>query len=97
MLSDQLISVQEFCGYHQLDIAFVQTLEQHGLVQLITIEQTYYIEPDAVAPLEKLVRLHQDLAIHPDDLDVVNELVERIESLQQQIAQLQNRLAFYER
>jgi len=96
MLTDQLISVHEFCSYHQLDITFVETLEQQGLIQITTVEQGLYIQPDAVAPLERLVRLHQDLAIHTDDLDVVNELVERIESLQQQITQLQNRLAFYE-
>jgi len=96
MLTDQLISVHEFCSYHQLDIKFVEMLEQQGLIQITTVEQGLYIQPDAVAPLERLVRLHQDLAIHTDDLDVVNELVERIESLQQQITQLQNRLAFYE-
>lgn len=97
MQTDQLISVYEFCRYHQLDITFVQMLGQQGLVEIITVEQSLYIQPEQVARLEKLTRLHQDLAIQPDDLDIVSELVERIESLQEQVAQLRNRLAFYER
>ncbi len=97
MPANQLISVHEFCRYHQLDITFVQMLDQQGLVEIITVEQTLYIQPEQVARLEKLTRLHQDLEIQANDLDIVSELVERIENLQEQVAQLRNRLAFYER
>lgn len=97
MQSEQnLISVREFCGYHQIDVTFVQTLEQQGLIQIVTWEQSLYVRPDELPRLEKMVRLHQDLDIHPDDLDVVNELLERIETLQDRVTHLQNRLVFYQ-
>lgn len=96
MQAESLISILDFCGYHQLELTFVQTLEQRGLVELITIEQALYVRPEEVARLEKFVRLHQELAIHADDLDIVSELLDRVENLQQQINDLHNRLAFYE-
>lgn len=96
MQPESLLSVQTFCTYYHVELEFVQTLEQRGLIQTVTFEETLYIDPEQVGQLEKFVRLHQDLAIHADDLDVVSELLERIDGLQQQVTQLQNRLAFYE-
>lgn len=91
-----LVSIPEFCGVHHLEIAFVQTLEQRGLIEIVTVEQAQYVQSGQLARLEKFVRLHQELAIHTDDLDVVSDLLERVEDLQQQVTRLQNRLAFYE-
>ncbi|GAB3548720.1 chaperone modulator CbpM [Spirosoma fluminis] len=96
MQTNSLISVSEFCVYHQVDVTFVDVLAQRGLIQVIMVEQVAYVQPDELPGLEKLVRLHQDLAIHADDLDVVSDLLKRIELLQHQITQLQNRLSFYE-
>jgi len=96
MQTENLISVREFCVYHQVEVTFIQSLEQNGLIETITLEQTVYVPTGQLVRLEKLVRLHQDLAIHPDDLDVVSDLLERLDDLQQQVVQLQNRLAFYE-
>jgi hypothetical protein len=96
MQTNHLISVSEFCLYHQVEVTFINVLEQHGLIQTTTIEQSAYVQTEQLPQLEKFVRLHQDLAIHTDDLDVVSELLDRIESLQRQVMRLQNRLAFYE-
>ncbi len=96
MQRESLISVSEFCLYHRVDTTFVQTLAQQGLVSVITQQELVYIAPEQVGRLEKFVRLHQQLAIHPDDLDVVSNLLERVEDLQLQLSQLQNRLLFYE-
>ena len=95
-MQPDLILISEFCVYHHVEIEFVQLLEQRGLIQTETVQQSVYVQSEQLPRLEKFVRLHQDLAIHADDLDVVNDLVERLESLQQQITHLQNRLVFYE-
>ncbi|MCK8491723.1 MULTISPECIES: chaperone modulator CbpM [Spirosoma] len=97
MLPTHLISVSDFCVHHHIEVAFIDLLEQQGLVEIITVERITYVQPDQLGRLEKLVRLHQELAIHPTDLDIVSDLLERVEGLQNQITQLQNRLVFYER
>ncbi|MVM33351.1 hypothetical protein GO755_25145 [Spirosoma sp. HMF4905] len=96
MQTTHLISVRDFCVHHHVEITFVETLADNGLIETTIVEQTTYVQPEQVGRLEKFVRLHQDLAIHADDLDVVSDLLDRMEYLQQQLAQLQNRLVFYE-
>lgn len=96
MQTTSLISVRDFCVYHHIEITFVDTLADSGLIETTLVEQTSYVHPDQVGRLEKFVRLHQDLAIHTDDLDVVSNLLDQVEDLQQQLTQLRNRLVFYE-
>ncbi|GAB4025903.1 chaperone modulator CbpM [Spirosoma koreense] len=96
MQTTHLISVREFCVHHHIEITFVESLADNGLIETTTVEHTIYVHPEQLGRLEKFVRLHQDLAIHPDDLDVVSDLLDRVEHLQQQVTQLRNRLIFYE-
>ncbi len=96
MPAQSLILASEFCAYYQLDVTFVDQLEQQGLVETVIVEQVVYLHTDQLGRLEKLVRLHRELAIHADDLDIVANLLEQLESLQNQVTRLQNRLLFYE-
>ena len=96
MQTTHLISVREFCVHHHIEITFIETLASNGLIETTLVEQAVYVHPEQLERLEKFVRLHQDLAIHTDDLDVVSDLLDRMESLQHQVTQLRNRLGFYE-
>ena len=97
MQTEHLVLVRDFCVYHNVEITFVETLAANDLIQTTTIEQTLYVEPAQLLQLEKFVRLHRDLNIHTDDLDVVADLLDRMETLQSEVVTLQNRLRFYER
>lgn len=96
MVPNALIPAHDFCVHHQVEIAFLYDLARRDLVDIITVEQVIYVQPTQLARLEKLVRLHQDLSIHPDDLDIVANLLEQVEQLQGQLTNLRNRLRFYE-
>jgi len=96
MENESLISVTEFCSYHHLDIQFIQLLEQNGLIETTIVEQKTYLPFEQLGQLEKLIRLHQELEIDAQNLDVVSHLLQRMEHLQQEILQLKNRLVFYE-
>src|SRR5580704_17899328 len=96
MEKDNLVSITEFCNFHQLDIHFIDLLEESGLIQTTVMEHQVYIESGRLESLEKLVRMHRDLEIHADNLDIVAYLVDRMQTLQLEIVQLKNRLKFYE-
>ena len=96
MPADTLIPAREFCSFYQLDVSFVVALEEQGMLETITIGPVRYLHPDQLGPLERLIRLHRELAIHVEDLDIVIHLLERLEQTREQVNQLQNRLAFYE-
>lgn len=95
MLPSDLIPAHDFCVYHHVEITFLRTLDRRGLIDVVTVEQTDYVRPDQLTRLERLVRLHQELAIHPDDLDIISNLLEQVEDLQQQVVSLRNQLRFY--
>ncbi len=87
-----MIVVEEFCTVHELEISFVDRLAEHDLVHLVSIDQRSYISQEELPVLERFVRLHQDLGLPPDSLDVIDRLLSQIESLQEEIARLRNRL-----
>lgn len=97
MTSESLTPASDFCGYHRLDIDFVYRLEQRGLIEIVRVAETSFLQTDQLGHLEKLVRLHRDLAVHTDDLDIVSHLLDQLEGLQGELTQLRNRLVFYER
>jgi hypothetical protein len=96
MENENLISITEFCRYHHVDSGFIQLLEQNGLIETTIVQQTIYVQTDNLNQLEKFVRLHQELNIPAENLDIVSHLLNRMENLQHEINQLKNRLGFYE-
>src|SRR5580693_6228124 len=97
MGNENLISVLEFCRVHHIDVQFIELLEQTGLIETTSVQQTLYVHTDNLGKLEKLVRLNQDLEIPADNLDIVAGLLTRMEYLQEEIKDLRNRLGFYEK
>jgi chaperone modulatory protein CbpM len=96
MQTAQLIPINTFCIHHQVDIAFIHSLQRFGLIEIITIEETTFIPEDKVNELEKLVRLYHELEINLEGIDVITHLLERVKKMQEKIIALQNRLSLYE-
>jgi hypothetical protein len=95
-MASQLISASEFCAHHQIEISFLQSLNEYGLIKIATAESNSYLHPDDVTLIEKLVRLHYDLHINLEGIDAIHHLLQRMENMQNEMLQLQNRLRLYE-
>src|SRR6266705_1608324 len=96
MQPEDMIVLDEFCTSHQLEISFIRVLEEHELIEIIIVNETQYVPQNELPKLEQIVRLHQELNINPEGIDVVNNLLQRIENMQNEIITLRNRLNFYE-
>jgi len=96
MQSADLIVLDEFCASHQVEISFVRSLEEHGLIETIIVNETRCIPGDDLSKLEQIIRLHQELNINPEGIDAINLLLKRIENMQNEITELRNKLNFYE-
>jgi chaperone modulatory protein CbpM len=94
-METEIIALDEFCSSHQIEISFIQSLEEHGLVQTIIVDQSMCVHANDLPKLERIVRLYQELNINPEDLDVIDHLLKRIEAMQHEISDLKNRLDFY--
>ena len=96
MESEHMIVLEEFCTSHQVEVSFVRTLEEHGLIETIIVNETLYIQENELPKLEQILRLHQELNINSEGVDAIINLLKRIENMQNEITVLRNKLNFYE-
>ncbi len=91
-----MIVLDEFCANHQVEISFIRSLEEHGLIEIIIVNETLCVPGNELSKLEQIVRLHREFNINLEGIDAINNLLQRIENLQNEITELRNRLNFYE-
>jgi hypothetical protein len=96
MNSKDLIQIKQFCLYHEIENTFITELHNYGLVQIIVLEEDEYLQPEQLPAVEKMIRLHYDLKINLEGLDVIANLLDKIEVLQQNLTATQNKLRLYE-
>ena len=95
-MDDRYISIVEFCRCHHLEYSFINSLNEHGLIETVIIEDTEYLERERLRDLERMVRLHTDLEINLQGIDAINHLLERVSNLQNEVRILKNRLSRFE-
>jgi chaperone modulatory protein CbpM len=91
-----LISLEEFCASHDIEISFITSLKDSGLIEITTIDEAVFIEADRLQQLEKFVRLYYELDINLEGIETINYLLQRISSMQAEITTLRNKLRIYE-
>ena len=92
----KLISANEFCAIHNIEISFIESLEETGLIEIETIEDTGFIPETQLHELEKMVRLYSDLDINVEGIDAITHLLHQIMNLQDEVITLKNRLRMFE-
>jgi hypothetical protein len=96
METEYLIAIDEFCASHNIEISFVSSLHQSGLIEITTIKESAFIEADQLQQLEKFVRLYYELDINLEGIETINYLLQRIGSMHDEITTLRNKLRIYE-
>ena len=96
MQTECLIAVNEFCANNNIEISFIHSLEQNGLIEIITIQETGFIDSGQLQQLEKYIRFYYELDINLEGIETITHLLRRIDLMQDEIILLRNRLRFYE-
>jgi MerR HTH family regulatory protein len=96
MQTEYLIAVDEFCAIHNIEISFISSLRQTGLIDIATIKQTGFINANQLDRLEKFVRFYYELDINMEGIETITHLLERISAMQEENIALKNRLRLYE-
>ena len=91
-----LIPANEFCANHKIGISFIHSLQETGLIEITTIEETAYIHASQLQELEKIVCLYFELDINLEGIETIIHLLQRINYMQNEIIALKNRLRLYE-
>lgn len=96
MDQEKMIPVSEFCIYHNMELSFIYSLNESGLIDITDINEEIYVPAVQLKHLEQLMRLKQEMDINIEGIETVTYLLQRIRDMQQEIAVLNNKLAFYQ-
>ncbi len=95
MESDEMIVVDAFCRQHCIELSFINSLRDSGLLECHTIEEKICIPVSQLPFLEKIVRLYE-LDINLEGIEAITYLLQRLGKQQEVILTLSNRLSRYE-
>jgi len=96
MQTEYLIAIDEFCAIHDIEISFISSLQQTGLIEITKKNDAEFIDMNQLQQLEKFIRLYFELDINMEGIETITHLLKRISSLQDEVITLRNRLQFYE-
>ena len=92
----QYISVTKLCDIYEIEMSFFRSLSKHGLLEIEDKQDDILISESLVDHTEKMIRLHRDLQLNIEGIAAVMDLLQRIEFMQNELAELRGRLRMYE-
>ena len=96
MGTKKYISIREFCQGHSLEEDFLFRLQEYELIQIVEAQQGPAFPQDELDRIERMVRLYRDLDINPQGLQAIDHLLERMDTMQQEIHYLRRKLGRWE-
>lgn len=96
METTKYISITTFCQYHGIESSLIFSFRELGLIEIIEADPEPYLEEKTLGQLEKMVRLYKDLELSPQGIEVVIDLLTKVEKLQEDNQELKRRLRRWE-
>jgi chaperone modulatory protein CbpM len=92
MNTDNLIRIEYFCEQYNVELAFVNSLQEFGLINVSVVEDSKYLSHEDLKEIEKMIRLHYELGINMEGIDVISNLLNQIADLQQELTVARNKI-----
>ena len=84
------------CEHYNIQLAFIQSLEQYGFIRTVTIDSDEFIDADELPVIEKFIHLHYELDINMEGIEAISFLLERVQHMQDEIVRLKSKLNVYQ-
>ncbi|WP_316799902.1 chaperone modulator CbpM [Pedobacter frigidisoli] len=94
-METQLIAIDEICAYHQVEIKFIESLEDFGLIQTTIVKKVTFLPVSELSKLERYIRLTHDLDINIEGLHAITQLLAQIGDVENEMIALKNELNYY--
>ncbi len=96
METKNFILINQLCSNYNVELSFFKQLSEIGLIKIMTIEQSHFIHQDKINDIEKMIRIHHELDVNIEGIDVVFNLLQKVDNLQNELTSIKNRLQLYE-
>lgn len=89
-MKEERYLAQIVCQHYQLKPDFLEELHEFGIIRLYREQSLAFVEEEELPRLEKAINLHSELGVNLEGIQVVFQLLERIEHLQQELRKLRH-------
>ena len=86
------ISREELVKIYNIEVTFFDELEEYGLVSTQTDNDIKYLLYEELPQFEKFANWHYDLEVNMPGLEVINNLLQKINTLQDENRRLMHRV-----
>jgi hypothetical protein len=96
METNNLILVEQFCSNSEIKYSFIDSLHEHGIIEIISINENKYLLNEQLKNVEMAIRFHYELNINMEGIDVIANLLIQINDLKQELIKAKNTLSLFE-
>ncbi|HUR31211.1 MAG TPA: chaperone modulator CbpM [Saprospiraceae bacterium] len=96
MQTDDVIGIEILCTSYDIEPSFIDQLLDHGLINIVTMDESRFLSAREINAFEKILRLHYDMDINFEGIETIIHLLDRMEQLQGELNELRNKLHLYE-
>ena len=94
-MSGNRLRYSECLRIYEVEETFIESLQDVGLIQVVEQDDDRFIAYDELSDLEQFIRWYYEMDINVEGIDALRHMLERVRSLQSEIAQLRHELQFY--
>lgn len=88
-----LYSITTYSTHYNIEPSFIHELFERGLIELRKEKEEYYILEEQLSQLDHFTRLHNDFQINAAGIEVVEELLFKIEELRDKMRLLESKVS----
>lgn len=96
METNNWILVEQFCSNTEVDFSFINSLNDHGIIEIVVFEDKKYIPNEQLKDVERAVQFYYELNINIEGIDAISHLLHQIDELQQELAIAKNKLSLFD-
>jgi MerR HTH family regulatory protein len=96
MENNNYILIEHFCQHNQVELSFINSLHDYGLIEFVEIDQHKYLVNEQLKEIEKMIDFHYTLNINIEGIEVISNLLNQIYNLQNELLKANNKLKLYE-
>lgn len=96
MIHENYIPLDTLCVHYQIEMSFFRSLSDVGLIEIQTVEKSPCVPEERIAELERIIRIYRELDVNMEGIDIVFNLLHKIDALHSEVEALKSRLGIYE-
>jgi hypothetical protein len=96
METNNLVLIDQLCSNCDVEVSFINSLNENGLIQIIVLDDKKYISNEQLKDVERAIHFHYELNINIEGIEVIYSLLKQINDLQQELSLAKNKLSLFD-